>query len=421
MSASGSGQRAGLIVLIASFVGHGANYLYYIVAARMVAPPEFAAISALVAFGAIAQMPINGLQVAVARDVAVLRTTGTDGQMSAYLRRLGLRVGLICLAVLAMISTLSPVLADRLHLGSVHVMLAAVWIAAMCVLLVFTGVTQGMEWFGYVAFTLAGPLGGLRTLLLPLCLLITGITGIAGGMWAMILAALAGIAVLILPIGSLVRVEPTTSPPTPSTLITMIAMLSFSSLTNVDLLIAQANLAEADRAHYAGAVLLGKIALFAPAALALVLLPRAAAAVERGEHAERAVLKTMALTVICGLLVAAVLWGMPTWVLTGTFGPEYAATKPYLAPLALVMTAAAALWVHLTFATAKKSRRMTAGLVTAAIGHWVLLAFLHDSPWHLITASAIAIGASLVVIELGSRSGIVRMLLGKQKVSVSVT
>jgi O-antigen/teichoic acid export membrane protein len=414
VSSTVSGRRAGLIVLIASFVGHAANYLFYVIAARMVTPPEFAAISALVAFGTIAMMPINGVQVAVARDVAVLRTSGTGGELSAYLRRMGRRMLITCLVLLLLISALSPVLADRLHLGSaLPVILAGAWISATALLAVLTGVTQGMERFGYVAFSLAGPLGALRTLLLPLCVLAAGM---AGSMWAMLIASALGVAVLLRPVAGTVRAAPTQPPAMPSTLVTMIALLAFSSLTNVDLLVAQATLGESDRAHYAGAVLLGKIALFAPSALALVLLPRATSALERGERAEGAVLKTMALTVACGLCVAAVLWIMPSWVLTGTFGAAYGASKPLLAPLALVMTAAAALWVHLTFAIAKRSRRMTFGLVTAAVAHWVLLALLHDSPRQIITASALAIGTSLIVIEVASRSGVVRMLTGRTKV-----
>jgi len=104
MSTGGDGRRIGLIVLGASFVGHAGNYLYYVIAARMVSPPTFAAISALIAFGTIAMMPINGIQLAVARDVAVLRTSGTAGALSGYLRRLGRRMWVTCLGLFVLIS-----------------------------------------------------------------------------------------------------------------------------------------------------------------------------------------------------------------------------------------------------------------------------------------------------------------------------
>ena len=78
-----SGRRIGIVVLLASFAGHAGNYLFYVIAARMVTPAEFATISALVAFATIVLMPVNGIQVAVARDVALLRTSGSASQLSA--------------------------------------------------------------------------------------------------------------------------------------------------------------------------------------------------------------------------------------------------------------------------------------------------------------------------------------------------
>lgn len=410
-------RRLGIIVLAASFVGHIGNYLYYVIAARMVTPPEFSAISALISFGTITMMPINGVQVAVARDVALLRTSNGEGALSAYLRRLGIRMGITCVVVFAIIAGLAPVLSHVLHIGSMlSIYLAAVWVGTSALLTVLTGVYQGMEKFGYVAFALAGPLGALRSVLLPLCVLMAGM---AGSMYAMTIATLIGLVLMIGPTIRSARVTPEATISTPSMVITMIALLAFSSLTNADLLFAQASLTATDRAHYASAVLLGKIALYAPAALALVLLPRASAGLERGERMDSAVLKTIGMTAACGLAVAAVLFVMPTSVVTATFGQAYAAAKPLLAPLALVMTGAAVLWVHLTFATAKRSKKMTTGLVVAAVAHWILLAFLHHSPEQIIMASGIAVGCSLVAIEIGSGSGIVRMLRGSSRVMVS--
>lgn len=407
------GRRAGLVVLIASFAGHAGNYLFYVVAARMVTLSEFAAISTLIAFGSMAWMPVNGVQLSMTRNVAVLRTSGTPGELSAYLRQQARRVGIAALVLTVAIAAASPVLAHRLHLGSVGpLLLAALWIGSTCVLLVLVGAIQGMERFGYVAFALAGPLGALRTLLLPLGLLAAGMSG---SMWAMLGATLIGFAVLLPPVVRAAKPTPTTAPASTNTLATMIGLLAFSSLTNIDLLVAQATLPEHDRALYAGAVLLGKVALCAPAARALVLLPGAGAALARGESADRAVLKPLALPAAAGLAVALALWLMPTWVLTLTFGPAYGEAKPMLPALALVMTAAAVLWVHLTFAIARKSNRMVIGLVCAAVAHWVLLALLHGTPWQVILASGIAVGSALVVVEVGSRSGTLRMLLHASK------
>ncbi|MCE0761785.1 hypothetical protein LWC35_02475 [Pseudonocardia kujensis] len=397
------------LVLAASFVGHGGNYLFYLVAARMVAPSEFAVVSALIAFGTIAMMPLNGMQSAVARDVAVLLASGGEAELSAYLRRVLTRTAWTSIGIAVLLGGLSPVVANWLNLGSqVLVVLAGVWLAGMAILLVLTGVAQGAERFPLVAFALGGPLGALRPLFLPLCIVAAGV---AGGMWAMLAATAVGIVVLARPVLRLAKVRPANAPRVASTPVTMATLLLFSSLTNADQLVSQAALPVADRGVYAGAVLLGKVALFAPSALAMVLLPRASAAIERGERADAAVLKTIGVTALCGLAVTGALCAIPASMLAATFGPAYVGSKPYLAPLALVMTAAAVLWVHVTFAIARRSRAMAFGLALAAACHWSLLGLFHASPGQVIAASATVIGATLIGVELFSSGGVARMLV----------
>ena len=48
------GARAGILVLGCSMVGHVANYLFYVVAARSLTPAQFADVSAMTALGTIA-------------------------------------------------------------------------------------------------------------------------------------------------------------------------------------------------------------------------------------------------------------------------------------------------------------------------------------------------------------------------------
>jgi hypothetical protein len=110
---------------------------------------------------------------------------------------------------------------------------------------------------------------------------------------------------------------------------------------------------------------------------------------------------------------------VPTALVTLTFGAQYGPAKPLLAPLALVMTAAAVLFVHLMFATARRSRRMTVALTIAAALHWVLLVLVHDSPQHIIMMSAIAIGGTMIAIEVGSSAGIIRMFASQQRALAS--
>lgn len=400
------GMRSGLVVLAASFLGHGGNYLYYVVAGRMVGVEQFAEISAMIALSTIFFMPVNGLQVAAARDVARLAAQHDLAGISGYLRSLLRRTGLLVVALLVVLLALSPVLADQLRLDSVWlIVLAAVWIALGSLLLVATGVAQGAQRFGLVAGVLAGPLGLFRVLLLPLLLVALGLPG---SMVAMVLATVIG---LVMVAGTVRR--GTDAEPDRQVVFrpgqAVVALLAFSSLTNLDLLVAKAALPAAQAGEYAGALLLGKIALFAPAALAMVLLPRAAAILEHGGDAARPVLLTLAVTLASGLGITGLL-ALPLNPVTLTFGDQFAGAASLLVPLALVMTGAALLNVHLTFAMASRSRSFPLLLVVAASSHAALLAVLHDSGEQIVLASALAIGTTLLVHEVGSRHGAVRTL-----------
>lgn len=401
------GVRVGLLVLVASFVGHVANYGYYVVAARMLDVPGFADISVLVAFSLLAFMPFNGLQAAAARDVARLSESGDPGRVSAYIRTLLLRVALVDLLLLAGLVAVSGPLTSWLGLESPRLIwLTAVWIALGTLLILGLGVSQGLQRFGTVAVLLAGPLGAFRTALLPVGIVVAGV---AGGIGAMVAATVLGLGIVWLALRPALSAPPTAGHGLPPVGTAVVALIAFASLTNADLLVAKAALSPEDAGVYASAALLGKVALYAPQALALVLLPRAAAALARGERAEGQVLVTLGVTVLSGLAVAVVLALLPAGVLAGTFGPEYVGARPLLLPLALVMTGAALLNVHLMFAMARGSRGFPALLVVAAVGHMLLLALFHDRAAEIITATAIAVGAATLVHETVSRHGALRM------------
>lgn len=401
------GMRSGLVVLVGSLVGHFGNYLFYVVAARLLGAAQFAEVTAMVAYSTIIIWPVNGLQVAVARDVARFRAAGDDPALAglvAELLRRSLQFGVVALVVLLGIS---PLLRGWLDLTSAWLpAVAGLWIVLLIWLIVGTGVVQGQERFGLFAAELAGPLGLLRAALLPPFILLAGLTG---SMWAMVSATAVGLVLILRPARALVTGTRTRQRFRPGA--AMVSLIAFAALTNIDVLVAKAALSAEAAGLYSGAALIGKIALYAPSALALVLLPRAAGAIERGERAERGVLLTMGVTLLVGLGIAAVLAVMPPAFLELTFGAEFGAATSLLAPLALVMTMAALLNVHLIFAVARRSRQFPLLIVAASVLDAVLLLFLHRSPAEIVTATALAIGGTLLLYELGSPNGLVRMTL----------
>lgn len=397
-----------MLVLGASLVGHVGNYLFYVIAGHTLGRPRFAEVSAIIAFATIIYTPFSGLQASVARDVARLRTAGDQAGLSGYVRLMARRVGPV-LAVLAIILTAAVPLVTRwLRLESRWLAgLAVVWILLWILLLIGASIAQGLERFGIVGFTFAGPQGLLRPAFLPLGVLVAGISG---SMLAMIAATVVGLVVLVRPVRS-VLVAPPRRIESIKVAGPVLALVSFALITNADQLAAKSALTPADASLYSAAALLGKIALFAPAALAVVLLPRVSAARARGQDPSRQVLVTMVVTAATGLGITAILALMPPRFLELTFGPDFAGARPLLGPLAFVMTGAAVLNVHITAALANMERWIGPAMSILAALFLGLLTLLHGSPYQLILAIGITIGLGLVVIEFLGTSGIVRSWL----------
>lgn len=404
-------MRAGLVVLLASFAAHAGNYLYYLVAGRMLGPAGFAEVSALIALALLVFVPFNGVQAATARDGARYLAAGDSAGFSAHLRRLSAVAALVCAGVTFLLLVGIPAFTRVLAIDDIGLLVAAaIWTGSTAFLVVWVGAAQGLQRFGVVAVQLAGPLGVLRVLLLPLGIVAFGI---AGAMWAMVTATAIGLvlaAVVLWPwlgrrrdASSSGRVRIDVSGP-------LLGLLGFAVLTNADILVAKASLEPTEAGVYAAAALLGKIALYAPQALSLVLLPAAVARLEKGESATHAVLATLAATAGSGLVVVAVLALSPRALLAATFGEEFLAGQSLLVPLAIVMTAAALINVHLTFALARRDQGFTRMLVCAAVLQLILLSVLNDSAGQIVTASALTCGITLLGYEVLSRHGVVRLI-----------
>jgi len=310
---------------------------------------------------------------------------------------------------------LTPVANSELGISNpVSWLLAAAWLSLGIALPALLGPLQGLGRFSAVGVLLAGPLGLFRVaFLIPLGAQL----GVPGAASALLLATVVGIVIGWRSLGAVrarvavFRRSSRGHGQLKGLSIAVLALLGFASLTNVDVVLAKAILDGPDAATYASAALLGKIALYGPVALSLVLLPNVAARIVRGVSTVRPVLLTRAATLACGLLTTLIFWLTPSAFIVALFGQGYGNAAPLLVPLSLVMTAAALLNVDVTLAIARNDRRLIVALAVLAIAHVVLLILLGSSPLGLIAATAIVIGIGLVGHEFASQDGVVRQLL----------
>lgn len=397
------GVRSGAILLASGAALTASSYLYNLICIRWLGPESYGDVAALTAVSMIVFLPLLGVQSALAREVARLRAGSEVAALGQLLRGTIIRTTILATGGAALLVAAAPLLARSVDLDWESVAVTSALIAFGTLMAVCQGFLQGLGRFGAVGAS-TGVYASLRpVLVIPLLLL--GL-GVAGAMAASALAAVAGLAFALRALRDVDRgkaAAPDARPRIENFGLVVAALLAFTLLTNLDLLVAKAFLAEDDAGTYASAALVGKLAAFVPAAaISPVLLPSVTARLRRGEDATGPLRKSLVVAVAFGLALTGVLALVPESLVAWSFGSGFADATPLLAPSAAAMTIYGTLNVHLAFALAAGDRLFVWLLGAGVAAQLVLFAFLHGSGYQIIAAMALAGLPVLVIHEIRS-------------------
>ena len=373
---------ADLTLGVGMAVGTALGYAFSLVVSRSLGPAEFGALSAVIGFGLLGSIPAGALQVVVARRLVM-------GAPYARAFTLALLVGTGLLAVLTLVS---PLLQEALHLHSVWPVVA---LGALLVPMTLTGVYQGLllgrrqlprlatlyvvTAAGRLLAGIAAAVFGLGTTGVLWATVLMAALGVAWGAWLTRSHAYAG------PRGSLSDLgrEVVRSSWTLSSLI---------ALTSIDIVLARHFLARDASGEYALASLFGKVVFWGTQFMALVVVPRVT-----NEGGYRAVRLASLAVAVLGTAVTGVLLVDPQWWVTSVGGPAYADAAGLAVGFSVVGTIWALLQVVL-FGQMGRDRPGISGAVWGAImleiGLCVL--WLHGSGAQVLVAVLVSAVLALV-------------------------
>lgn len=415
-------RAAGVTVLLTSSVGHAGNYLYYVVAARMLGPESFAEVTAVTALGTMLLLPFTGIQNVVARDISEHDARGDGRRVMEAVRWTVVRMLTVQTVLFALLAAAAPLATRVLSLPLWVWLVGATWLASGVLLQVLIGPLQGLGRFLAVGVVLGGPMGLLRLLLLiPLA----AVAGSSGALSALTIATVIGA------VGVLWVLRPQLGHPAPETAlrsgpaspqlsnlgVTIGALLAVGCLTNLDVVAAKILLTPAEAGVYASASLLGRIAFHAPSALAFVLLPAVTRQVVAGGDIARPMLVTAAAVLSTGLATLGMILLAPASIMTSIFGSGFATAYDLAAPLAAISTVSALLYMQLMLAFARRNRTLPVLLMGAGLASVPLLGLLGDQPSGIVVSMAIVVGSAFLAHEIVSRDGLVRLGLRARRLN----
>ena len=321
MKSSQATVAGGTLVAAGMMTMNVTVYAFNVLAARLLVPREFGALTALfgiILVGTVAQL---GLQAVTARRLAVAPESRSE-IIADTVRVTALAASAVGLAVAATTVVMTPALKLDSHWP---VILCGATLVPMTVMGTQSGIAQGTSRWGlltaiYVGNGLGRMVGGTVGLLIsptPTAAMI----GIAIGAWTPVLA---GVSLLR---GHLTRSNRARSRRSMlrEALLSTSTLLAFFVLSNMDALVARNLLDEDDSGLYASGLILAKAAFFLPQFVSVVLFPDLARATTH--HAR---LRATSLVAMLGVLTVAGTLVLPQLALILVGGDEYEGVRSRL-------------------------------------------------------------------------------------------
>jgi O-antigen/teichoic acid export membrane protein len=179
-----------------------------------------------------------------------------------------------------------------------------------------------------------------------------------------------------------------------------LAFIAFAVISNLDILMAKLFLPSKEVGLYAALSTIGKVVMFLPGAVAVVMVPNAARARHSSRDAGR-VLRIAAMLVVVTTIIAAVPAALqPELVIRTMFGADYLGATNGVLPIVCAGAGMALLYLLVIYSVAIEDRRWSmligAGILLQITG----ICLFHDSPAQIAVVQAVVAGAVLLGNEL---------------------
>jgi O-antigen/teichoic acid export membrane protein len=377
-----AGMRHGAVMAVATLVAGALDYLFNVVTGRLLLPAEYGVLISVTAILQVMVHLTNVIRNVTAHYTAAMTArSDSQGHIGLFLRglwRWSWRWGLVAMAVMAL---LAWPLAWLLQIPSNW----PLWAASLALLLLFLrpvtdGALQGLQ-----DFTTLGAVAILQALL-----------RLAAAVWFIWWGWQATGAILALPLASAgalllawYRLRPQFTAVTATavrqtvsrqySLQTLAGLLAFALLINMDAIVVKLAFSPEMAGQYGPVVTLGKMNLFVPLALGMVLFPKATQRQASGRDPRPILLTALAATLLPGLALSTLYFLEPAFLVQTIFTDAYRDPGLVLGLVGVATTLFAGLNIWLNYALSLDRPAFIYALVGVALFQASAMALFHGS------------------------------------------
>ncbi|HEY3419544.1 MAG TPA: hypothetical protein VGK23_03245 [Methanomassiliicoccales archaeon] len=407
--------RPALMMAVATLIGGGCDYLFQYFMSGTMTPANFSELSALLSMFYLAIAPAQVMSTFLVKQTSRLNVQGRKNEIAWLIRKTILYGTMTGVAIAVGMFLLLPEISSFIYLSStfpVFLLMAGVIISLISP--VGYGTSQGLERFRLNA--LYGITGPITKLGIGIVLVFVGY-GIMGALGGVLIGLILALTAALYSIRDLFRFEPLPIPHPELTkmrgslLHVIVAVTCLTIMVNVDIILARQYLDQNTAGLYAVCSLLGKIILFLPSSINIVIYPKLAAA-----HAKRSgTVGMMRLSVLIALAVTGVVVAsyflFPNEILRLLYGGDkYIGAAAGLGILGLAMALLGIANLFMNYGLAIDSRVYLAIMVFFTALQVALIVMFHDSLVTIALDMLVAFGgttvASWAYMEIGSNGKI---------------
>ncbi len=270
-------KRNLLLVFAGSSLGNFFNLLYQLLIAHSLDAASFAAFNSLLSVFMMISTPLGTLQIALAKYCAEFNAQNLAPKIKFLFSDLLKKAFFLAVATFALFWVFSGCLMASLKISSVYAVYAlAALLALSWVAPIFSGVAQGLELFNW--FSGAAVISSALKLILAAIFIKLGFS-IAGALGALLFSSLAGMLIFFFPLKKYItfkaaRQEINYKPILLFLFPVAVSNFCFITLASVDMVMVKHYFSQNDAGLYALAQMAGKIFLFFPGAIGMVMFPR---------------------------------------------------------------------------------------------------------------------------------------------------
>ncbi len=375
-----------ILVFAGTFFGSFLNLVYQLIIAHRLSPADFASFNSLLAIFMMLSTPIGTLQAAVAKYGSEFAAKNELKKAAILLSCLFKKVFIFAIVTFCISYFMAGFVIDKLNIPSpesayiMALMLGVCWMVP-----VFSGIIQGLEMFNWLMFV--GIAGGILKLILVFIFLKLGFN-VSGALAAFLLSLLAILLLAFIPVRKMINFKIINDCIRMNELFmyllpVMLSNFCYLNLVSFDIVLVKYFFSADNAGIYSLGQMLGKIFLFLPGAINVVMFPRVSYLKARNSDTSSTLKRSL---IYGGILCAGAILVynlMPDFILRVLVGKAPSEAVALGRIFGVSMSLFALLYIFISYFLSLKDFRFIKYLVFFAVLQIAEISVFHASIFHV--------------------------------------